>query len=162
PERSPARAAVAPSSVCVSGPPATSNSASASSTWPSRSTSSPPAPSSSAASTAAFRNSSRMNAPLTPAVRATSRSMSDTASRRLQEAGQAAHRLDRLDRRPGQDQDRPPRHAGGQVHGRQRLAGARLAVQQDAPLDVPAGRLEPLGVPAQADGVPLDPPEHHI
>ena len=63
---------------------------------------------------------------------------------------------------PVRMQHRPAGHAAGEVHGRERLAGARLAVQQDAPLDVPAGRLEPLGVPAEPDRVPLDPLQHHV
>src|SRR5262249_42556422 len=67
-----------PRSVVVSLPPSTARSCRAASRFSSRTTS--PFELVSAANSAAFRSSSRMNAALTPSVRATNRSISSTSS----------------------------------------------------------------------------------
>ena len=80
----------------------------------------------------------------------------------VEQAGQLAGRLDRPHAAAGQQQHGAAGHLRGQVHRRERLAGAGRAVQQDAALEVPAGRAQPLGVAAEAERVPLDPPQQRL
>src|SRR6266536_2534956 len=80
--------------------------------------------------------------------------------RRLQQPRHRAGPRDQPHLAAGQQHHRPVAHPASQVHGGERLAGARPAVQQDAAAQVATGGEQPLAMGRKADGVALHPLQH--
>jgi hypothetical protein len=78
----------------------------------------------------------------------------------LEVAGELAGRGDEPVAGARKDERRPSRHPPDEVHGRERLARAGRAVQQQTPLEMPARGQELLCVLRETHGVAFDPPEH--
>jgi ribonuclease HI len=85
-----------------------------------------------------------------------------SASPRLQQPSHRAGPRDQPDLAAGQQHHRAVAHPAGQVHGGERLAGARPPVEQQPAAQVAAGRQHAVAMRGEGDSVALDPFEHAV